>query len=185
MPFIRPPAVATAGVILPDPLVVLSPHSPAGSMCGMAPSAPASATYPTANLAIFYPVRVTRSFTAAQLFVLNGATASGNIDVGIYDSSGTRLVSSGSTAQSGTSAVQAFNIADTLLAAGWYYLAVAMDNTTGTLLRSTVNHFTAAASVGVGQQSSAFPLPATATIVRAASGTHFICVGATSRVGFV
>lgn len=185
MPFIRPPAVAAAGVILPDPLVVLSPHSPAGPLGGMVGGAIASATYPSANLAIFYPVRVTRAFTVAQLFVLNGATVSGNIDVGIYDSAGTRLVSSGSTAQSGTNAVQAFNIADTLLAAGWYYLAVAMDNITGTLQRNTAGSFVMTASLGIGQQASAFPLPATATIIRAAAGTQFICVGATSRAGFV
>jgi hypothetical protein len=57
------------------------------------------------------------------MLVLNGATASGNMDVGIYDYAGTRLVSSGSTAQSGTSAFQDFDITDTLLGPGIFYLA--------------------------------------------------------------
>jgi len=54
----------------------------------------------------------------------NGAAVAGNIDVGIYNRGGTRLISSGPVAQTGTSVLQLFNITDTLLVPGRYYMAV-------------------------------------------------------------
>ena len=128
-----------------------------GSLVGTA-----SATYPAASTAIFVPFSLPAPLTAAQLFTYNGATASGNIDVGLYAADGTRLVSSGSTAQAGTNTLQAFDITDTELGPGNYYLAIALDNTTGTLFR-TVPAARYLAGVGCFQQASAFALPATAT----------------------
>jgi hypothetical protein len=90
-----------------------------------------SATFVAANRAIFQPFRVAEPCVIKQLYVHNGATASGNIDVGVYSMDGTQLVSTGSTAQSGTSNLQVFDVTDTLIGRGAYYVAVAMDNTTG------------------------------------------------------
>jgi hypothetical protein len=87
--------------------------------------------WPSANLAIFVPMPIASPFIATQMWVVNGATVSGNIDVGIYDIQGNRLVSIGSTAQAGTTSNQTFNITDTLLSPAVYYLAVALDNATG------------------------------------------------------
>lgn len=124
----------------------------------------ASTAYPASNAAIYIPFTVSELITVRKLFSYNGAAASGNIDVGIYDAAGTRLASTGSTAQSGTNTLQVFDITDFVLVPGKYYLAVAMDNTTGTLFAHTAgiagHHY---ASGGVMQEASAFPLPATAT----------------------
>ena len=90
----------------------------------------ASATYVAANRAHYIPFVVSEPITVVQLFAYNGATASGNIDMGIYDAKGTKLVSIGSTAQAGTNALQTFDITDTVLGSGRFYLAVAMDNAT-------------------------------------------------------
>lgn len=141
----------------------------------------ASATYPTGNKAYYVPFMLYEPYIVAQLFVANGATASGNVDVGIYDAAGTRIVSSGSTAQSGTTALQLFNITDTLIGPGQFYFAVAMDNTTGTLYRSLVaSSTTEMRHMGILQQTSAFALPATATFA-ALSNNYLPLIGMTNR----
>lgn len=125
---------------------------------------PASATYPAANRAIYIPLVVTKDITVVKLWCVNGGVTSGNIDMGIYNSAFARQVSIGSTAQAGAGAIQEFDIADTALSAGLYYIGIAMDNTTGTLYRYTSAiggfHFQA---YGLAQEASAFALPATAT----------------------
>lgn len=139
-----------------------------------AQKASASAAHPTANLAFYYPFVLTESVTVRKLFIHNGATASGNVDVGIYDGSGTRKVSSGSTAQTGTSVIQEFDVADTALTPGRYYLAYALDNNTGTFVRwnPTTGGSGAvpqAKFFAIQQEASAFALPATATFADPAS----------------
>ena len=121
-----------------------------------------SATWSSVNQALFTPVTLTVPVTVYQLACFNGTAVSGNIDLGIYDSVGTRLVSSGSTAQAGTTAAQVIDITDTNLVPGVYYLAQAMDNTTGTIHGSVIGNLMLAAC-GVVQMASAFPLPSTAT----------------------
>lgn len=122
----------------------------------------ASAVWPSANLAIYIPFVVYQPWLLAKISVLNGTVASGNIDAGVYDGQGDRLVSIGSTAQSGTSASQTFDVTDTLLYPGVYYMATAMDNVTGTLAGFAPN-LVVLGGAGVLQQAAAFPLPATAT----------------------
>lgn len=123
---------------------------------------PASLVWPTANKAIYIPFTLNVAETALKLFCANGAVASGNVDVGIYTGAGARVVSSGSTAQSGTSVLQVFDVADTVLVPGYYYFAMSVDNTTAEFLCS--NPVAAALPTwGVKQEASALPLPATAT----------------------
>jgi hypothetical protein len=129
-------------------------------------SGPGSATFPASNDAIFVPLYLSQATLVKRLFSSNGSAVSGNIDVGIYTENGARITSSGSTAQSGTSTLQFFDITDIVLGPGRYYLAVAMDNTTGTLFRvnPTLLHVI---KTGVVKQASAFALPASATLVTA------------------
>lgn len=122
----------------------------------------ASLAWPAANRACYTPFVLHNPTVARQLFVANGATVSGNIDVGIYDYGLNLIVSAGSTAQAGTSTIQLFDIADTALPAGVYYLAVALNNGTGTTLRSAIAT-NAARIIGIFQQATAFPLPSSAT----------------------
>lgn len=150
--------------------IVIAPNSPEslGVAC-LHDSNPAVAVFPSANRAIFIPFNVYHHpITIKQICVFNGATVSGNIDVGVYDLGGAKIVSIGSTAQAGASAYQAFNITDTVLYKGQYYLACAMDNTTGTLYRWGHN-VAELRSFGLQQMASAFPLPATATFAVVAS----------------
>lgn len=149
------------------PLPTICTWSPEaiGLTAGLTPVGFISGTYPTANLALYIPFRLQEPISITKLFSVNGAVVSGNIDVGIYSVDGTRLVSSGSTAQAGTDVCQAFDIADTLLVPGDFYLAVAMNNATGTLFRGAPAAPGAQLLrlAGVFRQTSAFPLPATAS----------------------
>lgn len=138
-----------------------------------------SATWPSANLALFIPFKVFFSYTATRMFAYNGATASGNIDIGIYSSQGNKLVSSGSTAQSGTNVLQEFDITDTVLVPGLYYMAVAMDNTTGTLFRNTTN-LNPLRMNAIYQQASAFALPTTTTFAAMAQ-SYIPVIGMSNR----
>lgn len=123
-----------------------------------------SAVWPTANKAFYYPFLVTEApWTVRRIGVRNGTAVSGNLDVGVYDSEGNRLVSSGSTAQAGTSATQWLDVTDTTLLPGLYYLALALDNVTGTFVRLASLTADQLRSMGVFVQTSAFPLPASAT----------------------
>ena len=134
--------------------------------------------WPTTNGAIFVPFVLYSPMMVVKMFVSVG-TASGNVDVGIYDTGQNRLVSMGSTAMAGSSAIQIFDIADTQLNDGVYYMAVAVDNGTGTL--SAQNPAIAiTSSMGILSQSSAFPLPNPA-VFAAASAAYVPLVGLTAR----
>lgn len=121
-----------------------------------------SGAWPSANTAIFIPFGIAAPIVVEKMFIHNGATVSGNVDVGIYDESGNRLVSSGSTAQAGVSALQVFDVTNTNLYPGRYFLAVTFDNTTGTILVTSMPG-TSQKSFGVLQRTLAFPLPVTVT----------------------
>jgi hypothetical protein len=129
----------------------------------------ASATWPNTNQAFYIPITVTEDITVVKLWCFNGATASGNVNMSLYDSSFAQVANTeiGSTAQAGTNVVQAFDITDTALTAGLYYLAIVMDNTTGTIFRrqAPVGTFEYLTVIGMATEGAAFNLPATATPV--------------------
>lgn len=170
--------------ILPDHPVIhtwsRSSLGPALRAVGFTFTSPGSGAWSAANRALYYPFYVNQIFNAAQMFVYNGATISGNLDVGIYDLYGNRLVSSGSTAQSGASVLQVFNITDTLLAPGDYYFALAFNNTTATIQLNLMTSASLSKTMGILQQESAFPLPATATMATA-TDTKMVYMGVTKR----
>jgi hypothetical protein len=130
----------------------------------LAVTAPVSSTW-VANLAVFVPFGVCQPFTVTEVWWYNGATAGGNIDIGLYDTAGNRLASLGSTAQ-GTAAnvVTSTTFTDYTLAPGDYYMAFAASATTGAIFAwaPTAN---IAAGFGIGQMATALALPNPATIV--------------------
>lgn len=131
-------------------------------------TSPSSGTFPANDRAIAIPFVNTETITVVKMWAYNGAAVSGNIDIGIYTEAFAKVVSIGSTAQANTNVLQEFNIADTVLAPGRYYMVVAMDNTTGTLFRNA----TAVEEeklLGMFQMASAFPLPTTLTPADVAS----------------
>jgi hypothetical protein len=127
-------------------------------------NSPASGTW-VANLAVFVPFGVSRPFLVREMWWFNGSTAGGNIDVGLYDTAGNRLASLGSTAQGAASSIiTSSTFTDYTLAPGDYYMAFAASATT-----AAVGFYSAAANIsagfGVGQMTTALPLPNPATIV--------------------
>jgi hypothetical protein len=135
-----------------------------GELAALAVAAPASVAWGTANLARFVPFVLPRPVTVLKMFWYNGATVSGNVDVGIYNESLTRLVSMGSTAQVTINVIQEANVTDIELPAGRYYMALASSSATATFFCG-VPSIQLGKSLGLAQQASALPLPATATLV--------------------
>lgn len=141
-----------------------------------------SAVWPTANLAFYVPILVRDITTIFGYWWYNGATVSGNVDCGIYDFTHTQLGHTGSTVQAGTSTVQSVAAgASFSIQPGLYYLALAMDNVTGTMFRSGTLGTLAPRVTGVAQQATAFPLPASATFQAAGNNIPlFGCYADTS-----
>lgn len=88
----------------------------------------------TQNMLVFIPLITTTPLLVSQFYWLNGATVDGNSDAGIYTEDGaTKLISTGSTLNAGTSAIQAANVSDTLLPANRrLWLALGCDSATHT-----------------------------------------------------
>lgn len=128
----------------------------------------------TANGAAYYRFTVLRRVKVNRFVVRIGVT-SGNIDVGIYSPdgtggiAGTKLVSSGSTAASGSGTRQSITIAETTLAVGVYWAGIAADNATLTLAGNS----RAGAFLFAHSQATAFPLPSSATPVAGTGGGAF------------
>ena len=131
------------------------------------------AAWPSANRALFYPFAISEPAKALKMYVANASVVSGNIDLGIYTDAGVRLTSSGSTAQAGSQLIQLVDVADVWLAPfTTYYVAMVADGTTGTYAR-----WSGATPGGAGmfQAASSFPLPATVTFARDATGYLSLC----------
>lgn len=165
-----------------SPAVIANTHPLYGVGTALAPigSTMSSAAWPSANRAIISPLYIPDWFLVKLLWVMNGATASGNIDIGLYRADLTKIVSAGSTAQSGTSQIQTFDIADTLLAPGRYWLAVAKNDATGTTVAwtSTVNQMRTAAVLSAAAH---FALPSTLSPDSALASAYLPMAGITNR----
>lgn len=95
----------------------------------------ASGTMPT-NVVIAVPMFVWDTWIVRRLALVNGATVAGNWDIGVYTEDGqTKLVSTGSTAQSGANSYQGVNVTETVLAPGMYWVAFGTDSATQTIFR--------------------------------------------------
>jgi len=137
-------------------------------------------TFVTPNRAYYIPIRIGWIFTVRKMFWLNGSAVAGNVDVGIYDRVGVRLVSSGSTAQSGIDALQEVDITDTQLGPGLFYLAFVPSSSSGAFHVASSYLAAEGRELGILQQDSALPLPATAAFA-ASTDTVFPVVGMCSR----
>lgn len=148
-----------------SPLITLfSPESVGLLLRAATASFSTSVANPTANKAWYIPLVLRCPISVVQLFVANGGTAAGNFDVGIYTNDGVRLASLGSTAMSGTTVLQAASITPLTIGPGLYYIGIASDSTTAQFLSFGPGAGAQAERVlGIYQQTSAFPLPATAT----------------------
>lgn len=127
----------------------------------------ASRTGNAANMAIYAPIVTTERETWGYGFWWNGsvATNAGNVSVGVYDTAGTQLATTGNVAASGNSVVQAAVFtASVVLNPGSYYVGWML--TTGAGLNAIFGYAASLefTELGVLQQAvGSNPLPATAT----------------------
>jgi len=146
------------GEFMRNILSTVSPGGSAGALAALGVAITPSATWPAASRAIFQPFTLLERVVVRNLFIANGVAAAGNFDLGIYDSLLERIVSTGATAQAGTSSLQFVNIVSTPLEPGEYFWAAAFD---GAL--ATVAQFTQAAAsiqlLSAGFLAGSYPLP--------------------------
>lgn len=145
---------------------------------GNAPAVPASGTYESANRGVWHPLSVPTICVAKRIWWANGATATGNIEAGIYldagQKPGAKLVTTGSVAQSGTSVIQFADITDTTLTPQLYWLYLSASSGSATIMRATFQ-LTAFLTFYKFQQASIGPgsAPSTATPAEAASNNVY------------
>lgn len=139
---------------------------------------------PIANQAYFARARFPKAMLITAMKYGVGA-ASGNVDMGIYDSTDgganlNRLASTGSTAVAGASAVQQINLTAALRVYPDkdYWIAIAFDNAVATVARNSVNSFVCLNENVAGIKATSFPLPTTiATITATSTMIWFRTVG--------
>jgi hypothetical protein len=148
--------------IAPPAISVGSPLCAVGDLLALAGIAATTGGSLVASTAFLYPFLLPQDRTITKITTVNGTTVSGNVDVGIYDEQFARVVSAGSTAQ-GATGIQVFDVADTFMKAGTYYLAIVADNITGLYNRATGLVAAVLRTAGVVQMATAFPLPSTIT----------------------
>lgn len=167
--------------------ILLSPFSEQAlgvEYAALAAAAPASTAWGTINLIRAYPFVVPEPILIRKLWIYKGTTVTGNVDVGIYTDEGgvgTRLVGSGSTAVAATGSIlQEFDVTDTVLGRGRYYLAATMSLTTTTMF---ANALTAQQAKMLGWVEAGTALPGGATLTWVAYTSAFQPVfGAGGRV---
>ncbi len=117
----------------------------------------------TANLAMFVPFHVAvPGETVYEGFVMCGTGAGNNFDIGVYDTAGNRLTSSGATARTASVSVPTTTMANYVLGVGDYYMGISADSTSALSGGSAVGIGILEAA-GVCQMASAYVLPASAT----------------------
>lgn len=128
----------------------------------------AGGTWPASNRALYIPFEVDTIVVAKQM-AFTVVTQSGNYDIGIYSETGSRLVSTGSTAVPAAGIATA-NITDTTLTPGTYFMALNIDNTTASVNRASAIPAATLQACGVQQQAvGAVTLPDPATFANPAT----------------
>ena len=143
------------------PLSIISPLSEEalGSLTSTT-NTPSSQTV-VQNQAHYFPFRLDVEATAVKMCATNGATSNGNVDVGIYDDQFNYLISSGATAQGTVSILQEYDITDTVLPPGVYWMAISSSSATATFHTVPMTDEISLSRMPVYVQASAHPLPTT------------------------
>lgn len=125
------------------------------------------------NRAIYVPLEPLQAAATITGIRLRVEASSGNICVGLYDSGGSRVATSGAVACPGASAVAdvAFTVSYSA-AAGRYYAAISADNTTATFAVGSDSTNISPATCRF--EETAHPLPATATFNASPTGRQMI-----------
>jgi len=145
---------------------------------------PAALTW-VANQAVYMPVTLPWPYPVNRVWWINGSTVtSTNVDFGIYTASGAQLYHTGSTAMAGASNVQFVTPATPfVLPAGRYFFAWVCDNTTTRAFGVTPSSAATGALSGLLTQTSALPLPTTATFATFSAVALEVCGITRTAVG--
>jgi hypothetical protein len=139
------------------------------------------ATWPSDNRILYIPLRVKGRVVARKLWYASSSTAgAANVDLGLYNRAGTRLVHSGSTAHVVSNDEHVLGISDTLLAPDLYYLGMWCDSALGNFTRLGTSGIADPILAALGVRSEAGgagALPATATWSIAQDLTFYPVVG--------
>lgn len=167
-------------VALPGLPSVISPHggNSVGAGVGSMGAINGTTNWPSANRAYYFPFRIPGAFMINQFFWINGSVVAGNVDAGVYSFDGRRIISTGAIAQSGVSVIQVANVTDTTIGGGLFYLAISLSSATGRLLKAAPG-LQFQKIMGILQQDSANPLPATATFAVLTVAPHIPVFGIT------
>lgn len=147
---------------------------------GISTSAPASATYESANRGVWFQVYIPSVCVAKRMWWANGTSVTGNVEAGIYldratgGYPGVKLVTTGSVAQASTNTVQFADITDTTLPPGLVWLYISASSASATFFRSTTSGspfaLLGAQQVSIGPGSA----PATATPTQRSGSTIYL-----------
>ncbi len=150
-------------------------------MRSIASAGGAAATTWVSGLACYQPFAIPWPYPVKRVFWFNGSTiTSTNAELAIYNCDGVELYTTGATAMVGASARQFVTpTVPFVLAPGAYYWGWTCDNTTNRAWAQTITSAATGRMIGLLQQSSASPLPATMTPVAWAQTFGGVYVGMT------
>lgn len=137
---------------------------------------PSNGAWPSANLAIYVPLRVPRRVVVRKLWFASGTTGTGNVDMALYDAAGVAVVSATNAAKASELTEQVFDVTDTTVGPGLYFIALSSDSSTDTFLR-WAPAAPLPAAYGVLTEASAYPLPSTATFALNQTLAFIPCMG--------
>lgn len=134
-----------------------------------------STVFPATNRALYYPLQIPVGFTVARFMASNGAAVAGTFDIGLFSQSGAKLISTGSTTQTGTSTIQFVDVTNQSFPPGFYYLGMVVSNTASARYNGgALNDQYEARSMGMLQESlGSAVLPTSMTPASYATGTVY------------
>jgi len=168
-------------------ITILSPDSVGMELSALGYGSTTFSTYnAVATLTYLYPIKINKSFTVAEVALLNGTTTAGNFDIGIYTVSGTtatRVASIGSaTTQSGTSSWQLAALsASYTFVPGIYFIAICFSSASAGFYGLGLTTGQNAAIGMLSCSNTTIPLPSTLTVggALASMPTNFPIYGLT------
>lgn len=154
--------------VVPDPYLPDFPYHELVTGQTVAWAAASTAAIGVNNQAKYVPVAFPCECTLYSIR-WQASNTTGNYDLGFYNSAFTRIASTGSTAM--TAGLKTLTLPEIRVRAGeLWYAAIALSSTSGSMIAYPSTVIYVPAAVGVLQEASALPLPATATPVTVASG---------------
>jgi hypothetical protein len=130
---------------------------------------------------VYIPFVLPCPFVVRSIWAFNGATAAGNIDLGVLSQDGSLIFSIGTTAQAGTNAFQIVTVTERVLSPGPYYFACVNSGSTGTFFRHTYGN---AGKVVGGCLQAASQLPLTSNPTWATITDNVPVMGISSLTSF-